>query len=453
MQLLPSPAPETGDSPPIRVALRRSSTSLQSHTHDLLQLHSSMHTPRAIHEIYSKELFKLRHGYPIWDPEPEYNVEDGTVREVEVGVVGFLDAGRFLPLFHTTRSADDSHQKYGVPLHFEQFVPPPSMQEVWPIESPVLTSEATRTIPKPSIDRNANLPGIFRYVCSLGTGLRYTRKEHTSALLVLQTPVDYAILTSKPQILQYMRQNFDHWLEFANDEQGMDLRFGDNEIYFVHGTRKTSRWACGAHEGRSRSFGARFNAHLYAVASLDVGYTLDQELSVRKEFIHGPSRQHGGGTVPTTAATEDADAAQMPLNQTVFIHYHKAKRRRISRLKHAEAAAGKDMHPSSNRNRSRASSGSKGVTGSTAAYDPVNFLLDYILDHSAATIAIACDVDLYALFHDVDLPSDIPTALSMLRPTIDVDEGGGSSTSLIDEACCADHLFGVVHSRIGRGGP
>ena len=53
-------------------------------------------------------------------------------------------------------------------------------------------------------------------------------------------------IESKRHIVNYMRENFDHWLEFANASNSWGLDLSEQEILFVCGTLKTTHWAVAA---------------------------------------------------------------------------------------------------------------------------------------------------------------------------------------------------------------
>ena len=54
----------------------------------------------ADYEVYQNHLFKLKKGYPLWEPEP---TEQG---EILIGDVGFLSEGGFRRLFNACRSEE-----------------------------------------------------------------------------------------------------------------------------------------------------------------------------------------------------------------------------------------------------------------------------------------------------------------------------------------------------------
>ncbi|KAM5536970.1 hypothetical protein V8D89_009299 [Ganoderma adspersum] len=45
-------------------------------------------------------------------------------------------------------------------------------------------------------------------------------------------------------------------------------------------------------------------------------------------------------------------------------------------------------------------------------------------------MAIASDLDLYAVFKDQEFPIDVPAALASLKPTVEVDENGAGTVSV-----------------------
>ena len=72
--------------------------------------------PDAVYNIYARQLFIRRHGYPLWKPEPE--TPDN---EIRLGDVGFLSNGAFYQIFNATVSKNDPSQTNGVPEDFEKW--------------------------------------------------------------------------------------------------------------------------------------------------------------------------------------------------------------------------------------------------------------------------------------------------------------------------------------------
>ncbi|KAH9846783.1 hypothetical protein C2E23DRAFT_851370 [Lenzites betulinus] len=138
------------------------------------------------------------------------------------------------------------------------------------------------------------------------------------------------------------------------------------------------------------------------------------------------------------------DPETAPFNQCIFLNYYKVKRRlHLWRARFMEAGAGPHELPddgdsdnstqyavlSGGRSSDSVSSNSSDfgeVPERGMPYDPVELLLDYILENSEASIAIACDTDLYVLFHDSEFPGDaaLAAAIHERKPPIEVDERG-----------------------------
>ncbi|KAI0350532.1 WD40 repeat-like protein [Trametes cingulata] len=157
---------------------------------------------------------------------------------------------------------------------------------------------------------------------------------------------------------------------------------------------------------------------------IPLGPPLGQSLSA-PDVHHGPY-----------AAPERAD-------QCIFFHYYKMKRRRWpwSKIKAGagphelprppdDTDASQNVETDDRSDRSGdESSEFELMPDYPKSYDPVNPLLDYILENSEAEAAIASNLDLYALFDKNDFPDDVAAALAQLRPGIDMDENGVGSLS------------------------
>ena len=82
------------------------STKAASPTHLL----PSMTDTVPIWDVYSRQLFPLRFGYPLWDGHPHSAFND-----LELGSVVYQEGGKLFPLFHAMRTGDDSKNEKRVP--------------------------------------------------------------------------------------------------------------------------------------------------------------------------------------------------------------------------------------------------------------------------------------------------------------------------------------------------
>ncbi|EMD32764.1 hypothetical protein CERSUDRAFT_77143 [Gelatoporia subvermispora B] len=130
------------------------------------------------------------------------------------------------------------------------------------------------------------------------------------------------------------------------------------------------------------------------------------------------------------------------LNQCIFLHYYKVKRRRFLPRK-LEARAGPhtlppDSPPSDHTEVAinfddddetsvivvNEDEDEQAVVGTEQFRDPVDDILTYILSNSSANIAMASDADAFAFCTKHQLPQDFLESLQGHRPPIDVDPSG-----------------------------
>ncbi|KAI0759247.1 WD40-repeat-containing domain protein [Trametes elegans] len=395
--------------------------------------------PPPLHEVYSQQLFTAGHGYPLWDAEPE-----DKKYEIEVGTVGRIDSGKFWLLFNAMKPADDPYQKHGVPSHFELFAPQNTMpQGPWNrIKTNLLESN---TVQKRDISASASVDSPDGLIFSARMGFKFTCSDNAGAFLMLEPPGMAYIFKNKRHIVRHMRDNFSHWVEFANTERGMMLK--QEEIFFVHGVIKTTRWAAGAFHGNCKNKEGSVDINAVGAGGLAFSMAFNTEEATRREYNYGPTQPRVSFDTTSShaieAGTSESQAAvpSSPLprcNQCIFINYYKAKRRWLFGMRHMEAAAGPHELPPGDRDNPGGNApvtagsgysegGFEEVPSEPPLWDPVNCLLDYILANSDANMAIASDTDLYAIFHGMEIPVDIPAALASLRPTVEIDEEGAGT--------------------------
>ncbi|OSD00768.1 WD40 repeat-like protein [Trametes coccinea BRFM310] len=411
-----------------------------------------------IYEIYSRQLLPAQYGLPLWDAELEDNKY-----EVEIGTVGRIESGKFWRLFNAAKPADDPDQKHGVPSDYEPLNILPRRLDKWEVlKQPLLYSATVKsrdleaTLNAGSPDGNIMAGGSAKFVC----------KENTGAFLLHTPPAKREKMSNKSAIVNYMRYNFDHWLEFANGECGMML--SQDQLYFVHGTVKTSRWACAAFHGNCRNREGSVQAQLLN-AGLNLSISLSSEDSTRLEYNFGPTTGTNDrdpfltSTSGSSVGTQTIGVAEEPpkRDQCIFLNYFKAKKRLFFARRLMEAAAGAHELPPADHDDTDTndpvaaqeswSSGSDSEfeegPQSAKMYDPVDFLLDYIIEHSNAEMAIACDTDLFALFQNIPFPVDIPAAILEIRPPIHVDESGAGTIS-VDHSVAEEPLRELSDLRV-----
>lgn len=382
-------------------------------------------------QVYAEQLFRLGHGYPLWDPEPATHPDiDGLDGEVHIGDVGFVDAstGTFHRLFNAILPADDDANKAGVPEGFKPFVQRSygKVDKRGAIDARSLCSKAVKHT---SANGQVSIQGA-------GGGIEFQCTDEQGAVLLLEEGADREALLPSRRMANYMRQNYNSWVMFAQDQ--LDVDISREDLFFVRGHVKTKKWAVVAwiHEGRSAKLSFDGNFSSLANASLKVTYSSDVTVPPERNWgpkqdvqkkIKGKSR----GKAHQTRETHKTD-------QCVFLNYYKLRVRLGFWPTVMKAAAGShDLSegPDDDAYEGSAAAGAgdamedvviEQVPAPQKVYDPVDILLDYILRHSDATVAIANDEELVELCKakSQEFPDDIREFLETIQPPIEVNEDG-----------------------------
>ncbi|CCL98820.1 uncharacterized protein FIBRA_00825 [Fibroporia radiculosa] len=344
------------------------------------------------HDVYAEELFKRGQGYPLWCPELGRNNN-----EIMIGDVGIVDKGSFRPLFNATLEKDHPINRKGVPQDFQIFNPSAGLDPVPVTEA--IPSGPFHSGPFRVIQQPSDNAGAYRFECTGDRG----------AILILGSPAVREELPQVRRMKNYMSKHMQNWIEFAHD-RGPEVQ--PEHIYFVRGWVKTTQWAVAALMQQANGAVLHFNGHFGS----ERAFTLENCAS-------WGCRSGPKGRIFTSSGAAD---------QCIFLHYFKLKKRRFVPLWKLEAAAEpRDPSPSSDDDIEQ-------VPVPSYSHDPVDYVLDYILQHSEAQTAIASDKDIIDLCEgrepsEYPIPDDIPAFLESLQPAIEINaEGLGMLT--LDEA-------------------
>ncbi|KAI1791420.1 WD40 repeat-like protein [Ganoderma leucocontextum] len=378
--------------------------------------------------VYANQLFPQGYGYPLWQPDPDPTA----AREISIGDVGWMSNGGFFQLFNARMREQESQVHADVP---EDFVPfdPPNLIISGPNKSetaiPPLCSQTVETFDASGLAQANTGPALV----SAGGSFSFKCTDNQGAFLMFSPAAYSTEIKSKRHITNYMREHFTRWVQFS-EKYGLDLK--EHEILFVCGMTKTARWAVAAFQGNYKKKQGTISADLGSAGGLNMSVSISNQSLPQTHRKVGPSRP-APTNVPLLAAPDgDSSAAtgSEPNDQCIFIHYYQMKRR-IGWFRTFKAAAGPHELPPPGPD----DAGLGVLAGGDAdedddfeqatkpteeTYNPVNHLLDYILENSDASMAIASDLDLYALFKDQQFPADVPAALASSKPTVEVDENG-----------------------------
>jgi len=323
--------------------------------------------------VYARQIFRCGEGYPLWLPEPN---QDG---EVMIGDVGYLHRGAFYRMFNATLDKEDPvNDRLGVPEHFERFVGSslaPRRVEAAVAAGPLL-SDTLQWVGEEHPNATSQAGG-YHYKCT----------DDQGAFVVLETPGVREIQNQVRKMKNYMSKNISSWHSHAVGKLGLEI--DEEDILFVRGFVKTTRWGLAACTDHGKTTTVKIHGDLSQ--SPDTPFEFDEPESKESfwEQRLGPENRYHqehplSGSQPNQSKKPD---------QCIFLHYFKIKRRLFFIRQLQAAAEARDLLGDSD------DLGSfKVESGPTQKpYDPVGYVLDYILRNSEAEAAIASDVDISQL--------------------------------------------------------
>ncbi|EKM58706.1 uncharacterized protein PHACADRAFT_193823 [Phanerochaete carnosa HHB-10118-sp] len=405
--------------------------------------------------VYAQQLISCGLGLPLWQPEPP------TFGIPEIGDAGFIQNGCFYRLFNALKPADDPLNSRGVPDGFElvnfdetEFIHP--LCNSLPAGA-LYNNSSVHCDSQAGVEVNGLLQLSYCFTC-------YNKR---AAMAVVADPATSTATLNNQSLPTYMANNYESWYNFASD-RGHALRRGD--IYLVRGhVRASNRWAIASCESSERGHRISFSAEALYFTSPRFNWSHTSSDNVGMRQRRGPGR--AGSNVA------EGPPPQV-LDQTMFISYYKLKLR-LWKFKHivsgvnSKDSGGNDDDPSTgmlvrrhrtppsnsashdaHRNAETGSGSQRSNTSSASGkgktkakvyafegepdsrivddgseeevqfYDPLDYLLDYILEHSDAQAAIASHDDLYTVCDLSNWPEDIAAHICQVQPKIYIGEGG-----------------------------
>ncbi|KAI0924374.1 hypothetical protein AcW2_005269 [Taiwanofungus camphoratus] len=370
-------------------------------------------------DIFCEQLYSLGHGAAQWFPEVSKD------REVLLGDVGCILGESFSPMFNATFPADHKiNQKWGTP---------PQFQPLRIADSQVQRREAAIP-PGPLCSQSVEYEDLGDHAHGTRGDFRFRCKQGAleGAVMVLNGETAQAELHPDPALTSYIMRNHKSWLDHATETLGVDVR--EEDVVMVRGWTKAREWNSAAFfEGQAArlAFGGGPGSLAQAAFALDV-----------------PPGGCMSGQWAQRAAPPAAPRAH--LDQCVFIQYYKLKSRppAVSGVIKSGARPRGITPPSDEDSEASASSPLDQVYvkqieeaeeyeiiddfdeleelyGPQKKWrDPVEFVLDYILEYSQASVAIASDADVTAVCKGHGFPCDMARLLEDVLPPTEVNEEG-----------------------------
>ncbi|TFY65309.1 hypothetical protein EVJ58_g2038 [Rhodofomes roseus] len=343
--------------------------------------------------------------------------------EVELGDVGYLDKGGFCRMFNAMREKDDplNNKPDNVPDDFEKFTidMKPRRTNTAIDAGPLLS----RTVKRVGAKTEAVVHGAR-------AGFEFECIDNQGACVVVGSSAARLEIHSARRMKGYMKKNIDSWVHYATETLGMEKKL--DEILFVKGWVKTTHWAVAAFVDRAKNAKVSVSGGIGAMAEVGVGLLVESSSSsvdhhtgpgTRMVQVPQISPKRNNKKSKNREQPEIVPKAELKANQCVFLHYFKMKRRLVLPPKIEAAAEPQDGSTFSDDDDYEFEE----APMKRKSYDPVDYVLDYILENSDATEAIASDSDILELCKTDDeypIPDDIPAFLDSLRPEIELTSDG-----------------------------
>ncbi|KZT19859.1 hypothetical protein NEOLEDRAFT_1077003 [Neolentinus lepideus HHB14362 ss-1] len=276
--------------------------------------------------VYAKQLLGLGHGHALWEPNPgkEY-------RQVEIGDVGFIQAGFFHRLFNILLPGHDPSQKWGVPEHYEPLrLPFPDYKwDRHPLHGHLHSTSVKVLSSSFSTDGGIVASGSARvsFECT---------KESGAALVLPEDAVRQDAHFGR-WFREYGLRHYSSWVVFANEKLGFDLEVPD--LILVTGRDLTTQWAMAAFAKSEfqGSVGAGVSVPGILAAEFEVRSGWRTDLTSGVQYRCGP--QSSRFLEPERVEGSWTEVLTRRQNQCVFLRGYRIKERRFLVPKVIKAAS------------------------------------------------------------------------------------------------------------------
>ncbi|PSS35525.1 hypothetical protein PHLCEN_2v1519 [Hermanssonia centrifuga] len=386
-------------------------------------------------DVFAEQLAHYGHGRAMWSPEPTEG-PDYKMREVRIGDVGHIDEdGAFHRLFNVTVDEDHPYNSGGVP---DNFVPLKFNKRLLAVKPRLLDPGAycSNSVKSKSVEGSASAnPGI----AGGGLAYRFECSREQGAMFILNDAAKKSSVQPNRDFVAYMREHHESWYNFASSSDTYGLQCKPEDIILVRGAVKTTAWAVAAFiESGSHVHDVSFNGQVGPVAS--AGFRFASSRATHSSFEHrtGPYRAvsssnslrltHSTLSAASSVSSKSVQSSHaelpeilverekgieeeklaVPCDQCLFLGHYKIKYR-VFFGKKVIANAGPDELPDHtddddpNMSISIAGDFSEAhieiVPAPSERRSPLDDVLEYILEHSNADVAITSDGDINDLFN------------------------------------------------------
>ncbi|KAH8103698.1 hypothetical protein DFH11DRAFT_1488286, partial [Phellopilus nigrolimitatus] len=279
-------------------------------------------------EVYAQEMYSIRRGLGLFEPNPAGHENFDRVRVGDVGYVG--SKGSFYRLFnafHASEHPINNRQELdgtSISLVPDGFQPLPVNRRE--------TSTSEPLIPGVRKSTGVRQVGVQAYATGVAMGagarIRLVCERRRGAALITKNIIKCEDAVREKALKEYMLANCDSWHEFAISE-GRDIQLHD--IILVTGCDLTTDWAMATFNERSSGVEVSFEVGSPSLV-VSAGVSLWGKWSSTVEIPY-----RCGPILPSTESLTD------PFNQCVFIRGYRIARRLFWLKKLSAAAEPKDF--------------------------------------------------------------------------------------------------------------
>ncbi|KZV72762.1 hypothetical protein PENSPDRAFT_683492 [Peniophora sp. CONT] len=335
------------------------------------------------HKDYSEELSDAYpdRGHPLADPQPGFDADDNFLPRIEIGDVGYIqhNHGCFVRLFNVHQPPGEN----GQPLLRELpdgFVKLPRGQE------PRRSKNDTRVFQSRSVKSQSLEAGVTgAFVAPVGGTISFSASQQRGAILVTPGPLAISSIDALSRDIEqyktYVILQMSAWEPFLKSH-GLKLW----DLVVVTGVDRTALWSTAVFAGHNTDIGFDLNVQYPSVGGV--------QLTPRLTWHHDAAVITN--STPTAAEQDEPNAE---LNQTIFIRRLRAKRRMFWGITMKANAEPRDPDTDGNPDFDGGLEDTVGMEIEESPergefVDSLTPVLDYILEHSDAHVALAHDEDL-----------------------------------------------------------
>lgn len=376
--------------------------------------------------VYARQLFPCAKGLPLYWPEPNGNAT------IAVGDVGFFYDRKFVRLFNALRNANDPVN--GLIQENCEYKPFDRGNDV---------KKEKMCVNRHLCSRSVKVEEVLSPDGETWEHLKFRSMGDEGAFILLADPATEEYLVPSPRLYEYIHKQIKIWMPSIKKENSCPI----DDVIFVLGDVKTSAWAFKVFLPNSEEATVSINSACAETEPSSWAFTRVRPVDPKNEcdqsiFMHycrmkrralPPSdapnneqnwdiKDHEVVILSPSDAPDDEKNWDIENDEVAIVSQSDAPDDEQNLdiendevvspspsdasddeqnwdMEKEEVAIVSDLPPDSE----------------AIFYDPVEHVLDYILENAGVEIAIASDIDIICVYKNHDIPEDLATLPKLLR--------------------------------------